>query len=101
MKFDNFEINATGKINKNGQYKLSFWYTSGEHGLEIESIEVFKNRKKIREIIHPAFAGATSKDNMYSFDIDEYETGAAFTIKARVRGDSGNDSYGAVFLKRK
>ncbi len=69
--------------------------------MEIEKIEVFKNRNIIAEDEHPAFTGSQAKNNIYSFDIDDYETGAAFTIKAKVRGDLGNNSNGAVFIKIK
>lgn len=96
-----FDINATGKINQNSTYELAFWNTGGTHRLEIEKVEVFKNEKKIAEDKHPAFTGEQSKNNIYSFDINDYETGAAFTIKAKVRGDLGNDSNGVVFIKRK
>jgi len=100
-QFGDFEINVTGKINENGTYELAFWYTSGEHRLEIDLVEVFKNGNKITEDDHPAFTGSNSKNNIYTFTIDDYETGAAFTIRAKVRGDVGNDSYGAVFMKKK
>ena len=100
-EFDIFEINVTGKVNQNGTYELSFWFTGGTHRLEIEKIEVFKNGNIIAEDDHPAFTGGKSKNNIYSFEIDDYETGAAFTVKASVRGDIGNDSNGAVFIERK
>jgi hexosaminidase len=100
-EFKKFEINATGKINQNGKYKLSFWYMGGSNGLDIKSIEVFKNNIKIAEDNHPAFTKTNSRNNIYSFEIDNYETGAAYTIKANIRGNFGNDSKGVVFLKRK
>ncbi|MCK5774688.1 MAG: family 20 glycosylhydrolase [Bacteroidales bacterium] len=100
-KFDLFEIDAAEKINQNGTYKLSFWYIEGRDRLDIEKIEVFKNGHKIAEDKHSAFAGKKNKRNIYSFNIDGYETGAAFSIKATVRGHSGNDSKGAVFIKLK
>ena len=56
---------------------------------------------KITEDEHPAFTGEQAKNNIYSFEINDYETGAAFIIKAKARGDLGNDSNGAVFIKRK
>ncbi len=99
--FKEFEINATGKINQNGKYELSFWYIEGSNGLDIKNIEVFKNNIKIAEDSHPAFTKTNSKNNIYSFEIDNYETGAAYTIKANIRGNFGNDSKGVVFLKRK
>jgi hexosaminidase len=99
--FGVFEMNATGKINENGTYELAFWYTNGDHRLEIDLVEIFKNGNKIAEDDHPAFTGGNSKNNVYTFEIDDYETGAAFTVIAKVRGDVGNDSYGAVFIKKK
>ncbi len=100
-EFGVFEINVTGKVIQNGAYELAFWFTGGTHRLEIEKIEVFKNGMKITEDEHPAFTGGKAKNNIYSFEIDDYETGAAFIIKAKVRGDLGNNSNGAVFIKRK
>lgn len=99
-EFAVFEMNATGKIIQNGRYELSFWFTGGMYRLEIESVEVFKNGQKITADVHAGFTGGETKNNVYSFDINEYETGAAFTVKARVRGDLGNDSNGAVFIKQ-
>ena len=100
-EFGIFEIDVTGKIDQNGTYELAFLFTEGAHGLEIQKIEVFKNGNKITEDKHSAFAGKEAKDNIYSFLIDDYETGAAFTIKATVRGVLSNDSNGAVFIKSK
>ncbi|SMO81352.1 hexosaminidase [Saccharicrinis carchari] len=101
ITFGSFEMNATGKINKNAAYEITFIFTGGAYRLDIESVEVFKNGNKIAEDVHSGFTGSASQNNVYKFDIDEYETGAAFTIKARVRGDLGNDSHGAVFIKAK
>ena len=100
-EFGILEIDATGKINKNGTYELAFLFTEGSHGLEIQKIEVFKNGNKITEDKHRAFAGEEKRDNIYYFSIDDYETGAAFIIKATIRGALGNDSNGAVFIKTK
>ncbi|WP_199136354.1 beta-N-acetylhexosaminidase [Pedobacter sp. ASV12] len=95
-----FEINATGKINANGNYALAFMYTGGRTKLEIQSITVWKNGLKIAEDLHEGSTGSTQKDHVYKFNIKEYETGAAFTIKAMVRGDVDNDSNGIVLLKK-
>lgn len=100
-EFSPWEMNATGKITQNGRFEVSFWYTGGAYRLEIESVEVFKNGEKIAEDNHFGYCGGTAVDNIYAVDIDAYETGAAFTIKARVRGDMGNDSHGSVFIRRK
>ena len=65
----------------------------------MESVEVFKNGKKVTEDKYFGYTGGTTVDNIYAFDIDDYETGAAFTIRARVKGDWGNYSQGSVFIK--
>jgi hexosaminidase len=100
-EFGVLEMNATGKIDSNGQYELAFLFTEGSYRLDIQSVEVYKNGNKITEDIHDGFTGGQSKNNIYKFTIDQYETGAGFTIKAKVRGDLGNDSYGVVFIKKK
>ncbi|MEE1946243.1 family 20 glycosylhydrolase [Pedobacter sp. KR3-3] len=98
--FGTFEINATGKINANGNYALTFMYTGGSTKLEIQSITVWKNGVKIAEDIHEGSTGSAQKDNVYKFNIKEYETGASFIIKAMVRGDVDNDSNGIALLKK-
>lgn len=99
-EFAVFEMNGSGKINGNGQYQLSFWFTNGASRLDIQSVEIYRNGIKITEDIHDGFTGSTQKDNAYGFSINNYETGAAFTIKAYVRGDLNNDSNGAVFIRK-
>jgi hexosaminidase len=99
-EFGELEINATGKVTGNGTYQLSFWYIQGASRLDIQGIEVFKNGVKIGEDMHEGFSGKAAKDNIYKFKINDYETGAAFTVKAKVRGEISNDSAGAVFLKK-
>lgn len=99
-EFGLLEINATGKVTANGNYALTFIYTEGETKLEIQSISVFKNGIMVAQDVHEGATGSSSKDNTYRFNIKEYETGAAFTIKAMVRGDINNDSNGIVLLKK-
>ncbi len=96
MTFD-----ATGHINKNGQYIVTFVYTGGEHRLDIDGIEIVKNDTKVlAKDIHHGFTGGQAKDNQYRVTIEGYETGASFKIKAAVYGDIGNDTNGLVFIRR-
>ncbi|SIR31721.1 beta-N-acetylhexosaminidase [Maribacter ulvicola] len=101
VKFGELEFNATGKIDSNGTYEITFIYTGGAHKLEIEEVSVYKNRKLITSDIHLGETGISSKENTYLLKIDAYETGAEFKIKTKVRGDIGNDSNGVVFIKKK
>lgn len=99
--FGELELNATGKIEGDGTYEVTFIYTEGAHKLEIEGVSVYKNRQLITADKHLGETGSTSNDNTYIIKIDDYETGAEFKIKANVRGDIGNDTYGVVFIKKK
>ncbi|WP_215224597.1 hypothetical protein [Echinicola shivajiensis] len=72
----------------------------GDHKLEIERVDVFKNGQKLVSDVHKGFTGASSSGNTYEVGIEDYETGAAFTVKANVKGDGGRESYGAVFIKK-
>ncbi len=94
VKFD-----ATGKINKNGTYEVTFLYTGGEQRLDIEKVEVIVNGKVVARDVHQGTTGGQNKDNTYTLKITNYETGANYTIQANVMGDTGNDSNGVVMLK--
>jgi hexosaminidase len=100
-QYTTIEMNVTGKITQNGDYELFFWYTEGSSRLDIESVEILKNGKKIAKDEHVGYSGEDSSDNMYTFEIDDYETGAAFTMQAKVRGATDKDSNGKVFIRLK
>lgn len=100
-KFRELELNATGKINGNGTYEITLIFMDGDHKLEIERVDVFKNGQKLVSDVHNGFTGASSSGNTYEVDIEDYETGAAFIVKANVKGDGGRESYGAVFINKK
>lgn len=94
-------FNATGHINGNGTYLVTFQYTGGQQRLDIDGIRVLRNNSlPVGEDIHHGFTGGTNKNNSYRIQINQYETGAAFTIKAMAYGDEGDDSNGVVLIKK-
>ncbi len=95
------EINATGKIKKNGSYEVTFLHTDGDTQLKIEGITVNKNRKIFADDMHSGIAGEQPESNTYSFEVDNYETGAEFKIKANISGVGGNNSNGVIYIKMK
>ncbi len=95
-------FDATGFINKNGQFIVTFVYTEGHQRLDIDGIEVLKNDTEVvAKDIHYGSTGSVHKNNAYEIKIDSYETGATFKVKAQVYGDTGNDSNGIVLIRLK
>jgi hexosaminidase len=92
------ELDATGKINKNGMYELTFMYTHGLQRLDIEKVEVIVNGKVVAADEHYGTTGVRHQNNVYMLKITDFETGANYTVRARIMGDTGNDSNGQVFL---
>jgi hexosaminidase len=72
--------------------------TDGEGEIAIVSVELYKNGKLIATDKHDGIAGKESKDNIYTFDVSQYETGAGFTLKVKMKA-STNSVYGVVFIK--
>lgn len=94
-------FNATGLIDSNGTYLVTFIYTSGEFRLDIDGIEVVRNDTvPVDKDIHHGFTGGTSKNNTYKIKVGNYETGASFKIKAQIYGDNGDDSHGVVLIRK-
>jgi hexosaminidase len=94
------KFDATGKINKNAVYEVTFIYTSGGQRLDIEKVEVIVNDKVVAHDEHYGTTGGQHKDNVYRLNITNYETGANYTVSANIMGDTGNDSNGVVLIKR-
>jgi hypothetical protein len=94
-------FDATGLIDRNGKYTVTFLYTKGKHRLDIDGVEVVKNDGKVvARDMHHGFTGARSSKNSYEIKIDTYETGASFKIRAQIYGDTGNQSAGVVMMRR-
>ena len=100
LDWADLNLNATGKVTKNGKYKITIKQIKGEATIQIAGISVYKNGTKITEDIHKGSTGKRSNKNTYVFSINEYETGASFTIKARVKKDKKATSEGAIFMKQ-
>jgi len=93
------QFDATGKINRNGTYEITFIYTGGQQHLDINKVEVVVNNKVVASDVHYGTTGGQHKDNVYKLKIKNYETGANYTIRGNIMGDTGNDSNGLVFIK--
>lgn len=95
-------FDATGKINANGEYIVTFLYTGGESRLDIDGIKVLRNDvDAVAEDRHHGFTGGQSKNNSYRIVVDNYQTGASFKVKALIYGDISSDSNGVVMIRKK
>ncbi|MGC4048082.1 MAG: family 20 glycosylhydrolase [Armatimonas sp.] len=96
------DFDATGLVSSNGTYQVTFLYTDGAERLDIDKIELFRNQETtpLAADVHHGFTGGAKKDNVYTLKVDDYQTGARFTIRAYVYGHQGNDSNGLVFIKK-
>lgn len=94
-------FDATGKINANGIYTVTFQYTKGRERLDIDGIEVVRNdTEPVDKDMHHGFTGGQAKNNTYRINVKNYETGASFKIKAHIYGDEGDDSNGVVLIRK-
>jgi hexosaminidase len=73
-------------------------YTHGLQRLDIEKVEVIVNGKVVATDEHYGTTGARHQNNVYRLNITDFETGANYTVRARIMGDTGNDSNGQVIL---
>jgi len=95
-------FDATGHINANGVYLITFIYTGGKERLDIDGIKVVRNDTvPVGKDTHHGFTGGQSKKNSYRIKVSNYQTGASFKIKAMIYGDQGTDSNGVVLIRKK
>lgn len=93
---------ATGFIDGNGTYLITFQYTGGTQRLDIDGIKVLRNNTDpVGEDIHHGYTGGSAENNTYEIEVNNYQTGAAFQVKAMIYGDTGDDSNGVVLIRKK
>jgi len=94
-------FDATGHIDRNGLYTITFLRTGGKKRLDIEGVEVVRNDTvPVGKDIHDGFTGFANKNNTYKIDVSNYETGASFKIKAMIYGNGGTNSNGVVLIRK-
>ena len=94
-------FDATGFIDGNGSYVITFQFTNGLQRLDIDGIEVVRNGSDpVGKDIHHGFTGGSQQANAYTIKVNNYQTGASFTVKAMIYGDTGDDSNGVVLIRK-
>ncbi len=97
------EFDATGKITGNGVYEITFERTVGSTRLNLQGVEVLKDEiDPVDKDIHKGFTATRrtpAEKNVYTITVSNYETGASFTVKAKVH-TRGDYSKGLVFIRK-
>jgi hexosaminidase len=81
-----------------GELDVSFFYTAGANGLDIQWAALLENGVELDRDTHVGFAGYSPVAAVYILRLPFRKTGAVYTIQASVRGEGGTDSNGNVYL---
>ncbi len=97
--YKTISYDVTQQIYTDGRAVAGFFFTKGKNFLEIDGVQLYKNGKLISEDAHHAIADkfrGTNKVKPFYFNlkVDNYDAKATYTLKAKVRGVKGTDSYG-------
>lgn len=98
-KITPWRIDATGKISGNGTYEVTFIQTDGSKDLQIKDVRILKRHELLASLEEVKTVSKTTKPT-YRFVIDSFEAGTPFYIDTHVLGIGGNDTNGAVFIKK-
>jgi hexosaminidase len=89
------EWDVSPAFRRAGDYDVLFSFTSGEHRLDIEWVEVVVDGKPTPRDTHPGRTGGDNKGNNYRVKVG---TGSKFVLRASVRSDGGADSNGDIYV---
>ena len=94
-----FERKASGKINKNGNYQITFLHTDGENAIEIEGLTAYKNNKVFEDDMRKMKCSKDVPVTTYKISVDNYETGAEYMLRAKIKAVGGVESNGVIFIE--
>ncbi|MGC3957775.1 MAG: family 20 glycosylhydrolase [Verrucomicrobiota bacterium] len=79
-----------------GQYRVTFEYGFGNHGIVIDSVVLLADGQPVARDGHDGFAGVEPRNATYVLDVPNFKPGAKYTLQAALRGDGGTDSRGVI-----
>lgn len=84
-----------------GTYQCTFQWKSGQNALKIHNLALYEGGKKITEDKHEGWTGIENDANTYTIVLKKLRTGLdAYTLRATVSGEAGNDSQGVLQIKK-
>ena len=98
-----WEWDVTDKVYADGRAMAGLYYTHGDNRLKVHGMELLEDGKVIAEDLHLGFADETRatskyKTYLYYLDVMDYKKGSKYTLRIKVSGHKGNDSYGNVIF---
>jgi hexosaminidase len=89
----------TPYVTRNGEIDITFYYTTGNNGLNIYSVALLENGAQVDINTYTGFAGlGYTALPYYVLRLPWFHPGSTYTIRASVAGVGGTDSNGKVFF---
>lgn len=92
-------FDATKLVKSPGKYTVTLLYEKGANAVEIESVALYEGDREIVRDAHAGKSGAQKENIRYTLNVPAVKPNAAYTVKARLKGSKGNDSYGTVYCE--
>ncbi len=94
-------FDVSGDIMVAGKYKAEFVRTSGDNDVKILGVKLYNGDNLVAEDAHAGTCGAHNNDNVFHVEVKKLRTGlGAYTLKASVAGDGGNNAEGVMRFEK-
>lgn len=90
-------LDASKLIKSPGRYTITLLYEKGANAVEIESVALYEGNREIARDTHPGKSGTQKENIRYILNVPAVKDGATYTVKAKLSGSGGDDSYGTVY----
>ena len=96
------EFSVSEYITRAGTYEVSILWQSGQHALQIETVELFEGSKFVAEDRHAGYTGTRTQNNVYTLRVDQLRSGLEdYVLKIHGAGHHGGNSAGIFTIKFK
>jgi len=82
-----------------GDYLFTFQYSYGGKAVAISWAALYEDGVEVSRDEHEGWSGTKKEHNVYRLTMPRRKPGASYTVRARLRADGGDRSYGIVFIK--
>lgn len=97
--YEFYDLDITQFVQSEGCQHFYFYYTDGWQALQIDSVQLLENGVMIDMDPHYGFSGTNKTDIHYLLDLPNYNSGATYTLRAKIKGSNGTDSKGQIHYR--